>query len=380
MIVMANTIEVPFLDLKAQYPQIRGEIESKLNDIISDAAFILGKHVEEFEHKFAEAHGVKYCVGVSSGTDALHVALQVLGIGRGDDVIVPVNTFIATAEAVSLVGARPVFVDCEEFYNIDTEHVRRVLSEHGRRNSTHNIKAIIPVHLYGQPADMSELANLASEFDVHIIEDAAQAHLARWDGKRVGSFGALAAFSFYPGKNLGAFGEAGAVITNDESLYLQAKMYRQHGEAQRYHHSIIGHNYRMEAIQGAVLGTKLKYLESWTKRRQEHARLYDRLLAGANGIVVPRVREGAESVYHLYVIQADDRDGLRQYLGDNGIATGLHYPIPLHRQPAYSDICPEENFPVADAAADRILSLPMFPELTREQIVNVCDTIGRYLR
>lgn len=288
---MNDIINVPFLDLKAQYPQIRDEIESKISQIISDAAFILGKHVDDFEQSFAKAHGVKYCVGVSSGTDALHVALEALGIGTNDEVIVPVNTFIATAEAVSLAGARPVFVDCDEFYNIDVEQVRRVLDEHSRHGGARKIRAIIPVHLYGQPADMSQLCDLASEFNVHIVEDAAQAHLARWDDRRVGGFGALAAFSFYPGKNLGAFGEAGAILTNDESLYRRAKMYRQHGEIERYHHTIIGHNYRMEAIQGAVLGTKLKYLDAWTAQRQEHARLYDRLLADVDGIDIPKVRE-----------------------------------------------------------------------------------------
>jgi len=377
---MNDIINVPFLDLKAQYPQIRDEIESKISQIISDAAFILGEHVDDFEQSFAKAHGVKYCVGVSSGTAALHVALEALGIGTNDEVIVPVNTFIATAEAVSLTGARPVFVDCDEFYNIDVEQVRRVLDEDGQHCGARKIRAIIPVHLYGQPADMSRLCDLASEFNVHIVEDAAQAHLAKWDDRRVGGFGALAAFSFYPGKNLGAFGEAGAMLTNDESLYRRAKMYRQHGEIERYHHTIIGHNYRMEAIQGAVLGTKLKYLDSWTAQRQEHARLYDRLLADVDGIDIPKVREGSESVYHLYVIQTEDRDGLRNFLGENGIAAALHYPVPIHRQPAYADGYQAGDFPIAEAAADRILSLPMFPELTNEKIVYVCDKIKHFMK
>jgi dTDP-4-amino-4,6-dideoxygalactose transaminase len=374
---MDDTLKVPFLDLKAQYPQIRREIEEKIDQIISKSAFILGEHVEDFEEQFAAAHDVKYCVGVSSGTDALHVALEALEIGRGAEVLVPVNTFIATAEAVSLVGAHPVFVDCNEYNNIDVEQVRRRLEE-DRGRDVPRIKAIIPVHLYGQPADMDELGQIAAEFDVHNVEDAAQAHLARWQGKRIGGFGALAAFSFYPGKNLGAFGEAGAVLTNDESLYKRAKMYRQHGEIERYHHSIVGHNYRMEAIQGAVLGTKLKFLESWTAQRQRNARLYDELLGGVDGVVTPKVQEKAESVYHLYVIQHEDRDGLRAFLDENGIATGLHYPIPLHRQAAYATEKQAGEFPVAEAAASRILSLPMFPELTEEQIVKVCDTIERY--
>jgi dTDP-4-amino-4,6-dideoxygalactose transaminase len=374
---MDNMSQVPFLDLKAQYPQIRKEIEEKIDQIISNSAFILGEHVEDFEERFAAAHDVKYCVGVSSGTDALHVALEALEIGQGAEVLVPVNTFIATAEAVSLVGATPIFVDCNEYCNIDVEQVRRRLEE-DRGRDVPRIKAIIPVHLYGQPADMDELGKIAAEFDVRIVEDAAQAHLARWRGKRVGGFGALAAFSFYPGKNLGAFGEAGAVLTNDESLFTRAKMFRQHGEIERYHHSITGHNYRMEAIQGAVLGTKLKFLESWTEQRQRNARLYDELLSGVDGVVTPKVHEMAESVYHLYVIQHKDRDGLRVFLNENGIATGLHYPVPLHQQPAYATQETVGEFPVAEEAATRILSLPMFPELSEEQIARVCDTIGRY--
>ena len=372
---MANTIDVPFLDLKAQYPLIRTEVSRKLDEIITDAAFILGKHVEEFEREFARAQAVKHCLGVSSGTDALHLALQVLDIGSGDEVIVPVNTFIATAEAVSLVGARPVFVDCDDSYNMDPDKVRALLAaDHERK-----IKAIVPVHLYGRPADMTRLCALAAEFDVAIVEDAAQAHLARWRSVKVGNFGSVAAFSFYPGKNLGAFGEAGAVVTNDEALYQRAKLLRQHGEITRYHHVAVGHNYRMEAIQGAVLATKLKYLSAWTEQRRKVAALYGQLLRDVDGIVTPANDRDTYNVYHLYVIQAEDREGLRQHLAENGVATGLHYPVPLHLQPAYAELGYRVgDFPVAEAAAARILSLPMFPELTKEQITHVCECIRDY--
>lgn len=372
---MPTPTSVPFLDLKAQYPTIRAEINRRIDEIIADAAFILGKHVEEFEHAFAEAHGVRHCLGVSSGTAALHVALQVLDVGHGDRVIVPVNTFIATAEAVSLVGAQPVFVDCDESYNIDPERVREALVADRARS----IKAIVPVHLYGRPADMTRLCAIAAEFGVPIVEDAAQAHLAEWRDAKVGNFGALTAFSFYPGKNLGAFGEAGAVVTNDSALYERAKLYRQHGEITRYHHATVGHNYRMEAIQGAVLATKLKHLERWTAQRRALAECYRAELHDVPGVTLPPTDQDTLSVYHLFVIQSADRDALREHLTDAGVATALHYPVPLHLQPAYAHLGHEAgDFPVAEAAAPRILSLPMYPELTKEQIVHVCASIRAF--
>ena len=368
-------MNVPFLDLKAQYNDIKIEIDERFEDIIENTGFILGKHVDEFELGFKALQESKFCIGVSSGTDALHIALQVIGIGQGDTVIVPTNTFIATAEAVSLCGATPIFVDCDEYFNIDTLKLQDYLSDLSIKHRALP-KAIIPVHLYGQPANMDGITTLADEYGIKVVEDACQAHLARWQGKRAGNFGAFGAFSFYPGKNLGAFGEAGALITNDEDLYRKAKMFRQHGEIERYHHEIIGHNYRMEAFQGAVLATKLKYIEAWTRERQENAAFYSELLSDIEEIETPKQREGAESVYHLYVIQTDDRDGLQNYLMENGISTGLHYPVPLHLQKAYKHIGYKKNdFPVAEKAAKRILSLPMFPELNEKQIRYVCDKI-----
>jgi len=430
---------VPFLDLKSQHHQIYNEIDDRITDIIANTGFILGKHVDEFEERFAELQGAKHCIGVSSGTDALHIALLALGIGPGDAVIVPVNTFIATAEAVNLCGAEPVFVDCDRFYNLDVEKVReivesrqyavnsrqRVGEDRGRRsevgdqrsevrgqrsevgdrraevggqyavnsrqgkgpitNNESPITCIIPVHLYGQPANMDEIMALAEEFGLMVVEDGCQAHLARYRKsdvrwQSVGTTGAFGAFSFYPGKNLGAYGEAGALVTNDEELYMKAKMIRQHGEIERYHHKVIGHNYRMEAIQGAVLATKLKYLDEWTKKRQENARLYNELLGGVDGIQTPEELEGTDCVYHLYIIQADDRDGLQKYLQEKGVASGLHYPIPLHLQEAYEYLGHKEgDFPVAEKAAGRILSLPMYPELMERQIRYVCDRVKEFL-
>ncbi len=433
-----TTLAVPFLDLKAQHYQIYNEVDDRITDIIANTAFIQGKHVEEFDVRFAEAQGARYCIGVSSGTDALHVAMMALGIAAGDRVIVPVNTFIATAEAVSLCGAEPVFVDCDGFYNMDVEKLRCLLQDAGMlecgdagigkenlgikeiddrgqrseirgckagieiekliTNNDSRITAIIPVHLYGQPANMDKIMAMAEEYDLKVVEDCCQAHLAMWrmgpqrnnDRKdiprgehgawrKVGNFGEFGCFSFYPGKNLGAYGEAGALITNNDELYQRAKMIRQHGELMRYHHQMIGHNYRMEAIQGAVLATKIKYLNEWTEKRRANASLYSELLKNVEGVETPVEPENVYAVYHLYVIQVDDRDGLQRYLQENGISTGLHYPVPLHLQKAYQIAGHEKgDFPVAERAAKRILSLPMYPELTEWQIRYVCDKIKEY--
>lgn len=373
-----NTEPVPFMDIEAQHHQIYNEIDDKITDIIANTGFILGKYVDEFEKGFAELQDAKYCIGVSSGTDALHIALMALGIGHGDAVIVPVNTFIATAEAVSLCGATPVFVDCDRFYNIDAEKLKLRISE-VREKQNGLLKAVIPVHLYGQPANMNEIMALADEYGLKVVEDCCQAHLAKYDGKPVGSFGQFGAFSFYPGKNLGAYGEAGALITNDEALYEKARMIRQHGEIERYHHSVVGHNYRMSAFQGAALSVKMQYIAEWTEKRQENVRLYNKLLAGIEGIRTPKEMLNTSCVYHLYVIQTDDRGGLREYLEQNGISTGIHYPISLHLQEVYKDLGYKEGaFPVAERAAKRILSLPMFPELTEGQISYVCEKIKEY--
>jgi dTDP-4-amino-4,6-dideoxygalactose transaminase len=398
--------QVPFLDLKAQHHLIYNEIEERLGDIIANTGFILGKHVDEFEKDFANIQESRYALGVSSGTDALHVALAALGIGAGDAVAVPVNTFIATAEAVSLAGAVPVFVDCDAYFNMDVGELEKILVEgvwrraegekrrgeedekirsaeekSGRSGERLRVKAVIPVHLYGQPANMDAIMGLAARYDVAVVEDACQAHLARYKGTRSGNFGSFGAFSFYPGKNLGAYGEAGALTTNNEALYQKAKMVRQHGEVQRYRHGMVGHNYRMEAIQGAVLATKLKHIEEWTARRRKNAALYTQCLAGIEGVQTPMEPPETECVYHLYVIQTDRRDELQKYLGEHGIATGLHYPVPLHLQPAYAHLNHQPgDFPVAEKAAARILSLPMYPELREGQIRYVCDKIREFFQ
>jgi dTDP-4-amino-4,6-dideoxygalactose transaminase len=379
---------VPFLDLKAQHHKTYNDIDDRIADISTNTAFILGKYVEDFEERFAGLHKAKYCLGVSSGTDALHIALMVLGIGPGDAVIAPVSTFMATAEAISLCGAVPLFVDCGEYHNLDVRKTRLLLEGLGTGGKRQpyavakglQVKAVIPVHLYGQPADMDAVMELAAEFGLKVVEDCCQAHLARWDGKEVGSFGAFGAFSFYPGKNLGAYGEAGALVTSDSELYTRARMVRQHGEIQRYHHETIGHNYRMEAIQGAVLASKLGHLAMWTEKRRANAELYNELLRDVEEFQIPLDHPKCYSVYHLYVVQIDNRSGLQNYLQENGIGTGLHYPVPLHLQPAYAFLGYREgDFPVAENAAKRILSLPMYPELTESQVRYVAHKIKEFL-
>jgi dTDP-4-amino-4,6-dideoxygalactose transaminase len=369
---------VPFLDLKAQLHQFYNEVDERFHEIIHSTGFILGPYVQAFERDFAAIQEIPHCIGVSTGTDALHIALLALGIGFGDRVLVPVNTFIATAEAVSMVGATPIFVDCDEFWNLSVDHCAAVLSDLQRRGEVLP-KAIVPVHLYGQPADMAGIVELAAQYDLRIIEDCCQAHLARWQGQCVGSFGDFGAFSFYPGKNLGAYGEAGALVAKDNESFEKALLLRQHGETKKYHHQVVGHNFRMAALQGAVLGAKLPYLPGWSQRRCENARLYNSLLEDVEGVRIPKQRKGAESVYHLYVIQAAERDELAAFLNSNGVATGLHYPVPLHLQPAYSSLGYQKgDFPVAEKSAMQLLSLPMYPELSKIQIERVCRLIKAF--
>lgn len=366
-------MRVPFLDLKPQYHSIRTEIAEAISRVLDSSHFILGPEVSQFEEAFAKAHDCNYCVGSNNGTSALHLALWALGIKKGDEVILPVNTFIATAEAVLLCGATPIFVDHDEYYHLDPDDVERKI--------TRRTRAIIPVHLYGQIANMPEIFSIARHHNLSMLEDAAQAHLASLDGKKAGAWGSATGFSFYPGKNLGAYGEAGAIITQDAALADMMRKLRDHGSEKKYTHVVAGHNYRMEALQGAILNVKLQHLEAWTSARQNNASIYDRLLSNIPNIVTPGVRSKASHVYHLYVIQADNRDALQQFLSEKEIATGLHYPIPLHLQPCFKYLGYKEGaFPNAERAAKRILSLPMYPELAQEQIEFVAESIREFYR
>ena len=371
---------VPFLDLKRQYEQIGHELQPMLTEAMTNGAFIGGPNVTGFEEAFAGFCETRHCIGVGSGTDALRFALMAVGVSSGDRVITVPNTFIATTEAISQVGAKPVFIDVQEgTYNIDPqkleEYLNKRLKVHGAQPA-----AIIPVHLYGQPADMQSLLKIAQKYRIAVVEDACQAHGALYRDKKVGSIGSAGCFSFYPGKNLGAFGEAGAVVTGDEKIAQKIRMIRDHGQKEKYVHEIEGYNGRMDAIQAGVLRVKLTKLQEWNLSRRKHAALYRELLSGIPGIVLPTEPDFAFSVYHLFVILLDDRDGLREFLQKKGIATGLHYPLPLHLQKAYAHLGYQPgSFPVAESAARRLLSLPMFPELKREQIEYVCDSIKEYV-
>ena len=366
-------MQVPFLDLKAQYKQIEQEVIPMITEAMENGRFIGGPQVSSFENEFAEFCETDYCVGVNSGTDALRFALMAVGIDNGDEVITVPNTFIATTEAISQVGAKPVFVDIDpETCNIDVSKVEEKISE--------NTKAIIPVHLYGQPVDMDPIIEIAQKEDIVVIEGACQAHGAKYKNRKAGSIGTAGCFSFYPGKNLGAFGEGGAIVTQDKNIADKAKMIRDHGQSKKYYHDIEGYNGRLDAIQAGVLRIKLKRLKGWNNSRRENAQYYDELLSKIPGITLTAETDYASSVYHLYVIQVDNRDGLQEFLDAKGIATGLHYPLPLHLQKAYAHLGYKKgDFPVTENIADRLLSLPMFPELSKQQIEYVVQSIEEFL-
>ncbi|RPI18422.1 MAG: DegT/DnrJ/EryC1/StrS family aminotransferase [Ignavibacteriae bacterium] len=367
-------MNVPFVDLKTQYLQIKEEILQGINEVLDNTAYVCGKKVKKFEEDFSKLENAKYCVALSSGTDALHTALLTIGIKSGDEVIVPVNTFIATSESISLCNGKPVFVDHDErTFNIDVNKIEEKI--------TNKTKAIIPVHLYGQPAEMDKIIEIAKKYKLYVIEDCSQAHLSEYKGNKTGTIGDIGTYSFYPGKNLGAYGEAGAVLTNNEELFNSMLRFRQHGSVEKYMHDSEGHNYRMEEIQAAVLNVKLRYIESWTEKRRQAAAKYNEQLANLlkNEIIAPYCPEYVKAVYHLYVIRAKDRDKLGKYLNSKGVQNALHYPVPLHMQKAYSYLKHKEgDFPVAEKCCKEILSIPMFPEISDEQINYVCESIKSF--
>ncbi len=342
--------------------------------MLDNTAFAGGPFVAQFEKEFAAFCGAKHAIGVGSGTDALWAALVAIGAGPGDEVITVPDTFIATAEAISFCGARPVFVDVEETtYNMDPAKLEAAI--------TSKTKAIIPVHLFGQMADMGPIMEIARKRKLYVIEDAAQAHGAEYKGKRAGSVGDVGCFSFYPGKNLGAYGEAGAVVTNNDQLADKMRMFRDHGQPKKYYHDMVGWNARMDGFQGAVLSVKLKHIDAWNDARRANARLYSQLLAGADGLVTPREAEWAKHVYHIYAIRVQKRDGLMTELGKKDIATGIHYPVSLHLTGAYRPLGYKAgDFPVAERCANEFVSLPMYPELSSEQVRYVADCVKQFLK
>jgi dTDP-4-amino-4,6-dideoxygalactose transaminase len=366
-------MNIPFLDLKTQFREIEHEVLPMVKEAMENAAFIGGPHVSGFETEFAAFCDSKYGVGVNSGTDALRFALMAAGIGHGDEVITVSHTFIATTEAISQVGAKPVFVDIlPDTYNMNPAKIQRAIGP--------KTKAVIPVHIYGQPADMDLILEMAKKKNLVVIEDACQAHGALYKGKKAGSMGLAGCFSFYPGKNLGAYGEGGAVVTQSEDIANKIRMIRDHGQAKKYYHNLEGYNGRLDAIQAGVLRIKLRRLEIWNEARRQNAKYYNELLSTIKGVTIPREADGCRHVYHLYVILVDDRDGLQKYLNDKGIGTGLHYPVPLHLQKAYAHKGYKEgDFPVTESVAKRLLSLPMFPELTKAQIEYIAQTIKEFM-
>ncbi len=368
MTTQQEITKVPFVDLTAQYQTIKEEVDAAIASVLKSTAFITGPDLRKFEEEFAEYCGTQYAIGVDSGTSALELILRAYGIGAGDEVIVPANTFIATALAVSFTGAIPVLVDTDpETYNIDVKKIEAAI--------TPKTKALLPVHLYGQPADMDTILEIAAKHSLLVFEDACQAHGARYKGKRCGSLGKAAAFSFYPAKNLGCYGDGGAITTNDSQIAEKLRILREYGQTEKYIHTEIGYNHRLDTLQAAVLRVKLKYLDTWNQARREHASLYHQLLSDS-GIKTPTVPGYAEPIWHLYVVQLQNRDQIRQKLTERGVYTGIHYPIPIHQQKAYHNLGYQKgDFPVTEHSAGRILSLPMYPELSDEMIAYVAEEL-----
>jgi dTDP-4-amino-4,6-dideoxygalactose transaminase len=362
-------MNIPLVDLKSQYRSIKNEIDGAIQDVLNQTDFIGGIAVGEFERAFADFCGVKHVVGVANGTDAIHLTLRACGIGNGDEVITAVNTFIATSEAITAAGAKPVFVDNDSVtYTIDVSKIEEKI--------TSRTRAIIPVHLYGQPADMEPIERIAGKHNLIIIEDAAQAHGAIYKGRKVGSFGKATCFSFYPGKNLGAYGDAGAIATNDEEFGNHVRMLANHGRLEKYVHKLEGYNSRLDTLQAAILSVKLAHLKEWTLLRQRHASRLTELLRGNEQIATPEIREDSTHVFHLYVVRIDKREEIQKKMKVKGIATGIHYPIPLHLQPAYRHLHHHQgDFPVAERFAPQILSLPLYPELTDPQLQYIATTL-----
>jgi len=365
-----SSIKVPYLDLKAQYQSIKPEIDSAIAGVLDSGQFVLGSEVTEFEREFADYCGTSHCIALNSGTSALHLALLAAGIGPDDEVITVPFTFVASVAAIAYTGARPVLVDIDpQSFTMDVSAIEAAI--------TPRTKAILVVHLYGQPADMDPIMDIARRHGLVVIEDAAQAHGAKYKGRPVGSIGDMACFSFYPGKNLGAYGEGGAVTTGNPEYARSIRMLRDWGQDAKYHHVLRGFNYRMEAFQGAILRVKLRHLERWTEARRALAGKYNELL-GDSGVERPKEMSWARHVYHVYTLRSQDRESLRAALQEDGIQTGVHYPVPVHLQPAYADLGYGRGaFPQAEAAANQVLSIPLYPELSHRAVAEVAAAVNK---
>jgi len=364
-------MQVPFVDLHKQYLSIKNEIDGAIEDVIKNTAFIKGKYVQEFENNFAEKYGVKHCIGVANGTDAIFITLKMLGIGNGDEVITVANSWISTSETISNTGAIPVFVDIEpDYYSIDVSRIEEKI--------TSKTRAIIPVHLYGQPADIKIIQQICEKYNLFLIEDCAQAHFSKFENKFVGTYGDVATFSFYPGKNLGAFGDAGCIITDNDQLAEKCRMYANHGALTKHQHIIEGVNSRLDGLQAAIINAKLPYIDSWNEKRLQNALYYNELLKDLPGIVTPKIKNNCKHIFHLYVIRSKKRDEISEFLNQNGVQTAIHYPTALPFMQAYKYLQYEESdLPIAFQFQKEILSLPMYPELAKEQIEYVVKLIRK---
>jgi dTDP-4-amino-4,6-dideoxygalactose transaminase len=363
---------IPFLDLKKQYQSIRDEVILSVTEVLDSGAYVLGPAVEKFESEFGAYTQCEFAVAMNSGTSALHMGLLAAGIGPGDEVITVPHTFVATVSSILYTGAKPVFVDIDPHsYTLDPSLLEAAI--------TSRTKAIVPVHLYGQPADMDPIMDIAAKHNLVVMEDAAQAHGAEYKGKRCGSIGHLAGFSFYPGKNLGAYGEGGALTTNDGSIARKSKMLRDWGQEKKYHHVMVGYNARMEGIQGSILSVKMKYIEAWTEARRNIANLYNERLNGLTKVVLPKSFEDRRHVYHIYCVLVEDREKFMKFMADEGVGTGIHYPFPVHLLEGYSFLgYSKGQFPISERVANQCVSIPMYPEMTSEMIDAVVAALWKY--
>jgi dTDP-4-amino-4,6-dideoxygalactose transaminase len=361
-------MKVPFADLKKQYLNLQSNIDEAITNVLNETAFIGGKFPAKFEKEFAKKAGAKHCISVANGTDAIYITLKMLGIGKGDEVITTACSWISTSGTISQTGATPVFVDIDEYFLLDTTKIKSKI--------TSKTKAILPVHLYGQMTDIKTIKEICDEHNLFLVEDCAQAHLAENQNKKAGLTGIAGTFSFYPGKNLGAYGDAGCILTNNDTLALKARQYSNHGGIDKHQHDIEGINSRMDGIQASILSAKLPYLDEYTTTRINIANIYLHLLKDIHQIKLPKVKVGTKHVFHLFVIEVNNRSELQKYLQKNNIETSIHYPTPLPFLPCYKHLAPnKKDFPNAIAKSDRILSLPIYPEITKQQIEFVCDTI-----
>lgn len=364
-------MKVPFVDLKAQYQSIKSDIDKAIFQVIEETSFIGGKHVQGFEEKFAELYGVKHCISLANGTDSLYVSMKMLGIGDGDEVITSAYSWISSSETISQTGATPVFVEIDEYFTINASKIEEKITD--------RTKAIIPVHIHGQMCEIEKIMEIAKKHNLYVIEDCAQSHFSEFNNIRAGLRGISGSFSFYPGKNLGAYGDAGCIITNDDNFALKVKMYARHGALKKHQHEMEGINSRLDGMQAAILNVKLPHILQWTENRIKNAKLYDEYLKDVTEVQLPKVRENTKHTYHLYIIKVEKREDLMKFLAKNGIETAIHYPVALPNMKAYERLGhTREEFPISSENESKILSIPMYPELQEEQIAYVASKIKEF--